>query len=131
MGSFYPTQDSAAAWQATSIAASAVANSGNAETAALSNNSKLGTEVSIAAAYGATATVGLKVYVLREVDTTTYEAVADKPYGFEMPFTVSTTHRRGFWVPHSFGAFKIRVENASGASVTVTVKTRQQTGVTA
>lgn len=131
MGSFYPTQDSAAAWQATSIAASTVTNSGNAETGAISNNSKLGTEISLKCAYGATATVGLKVYLLRETDSSEYEAVADKPYGFEMPFTVSTTHRRGFWVPHSFGAFKIRVENPSGASVTVTVKTRQQTGTTA
>ncbi len=129
MGSFYHDWD--AAWASTSINASAVANAGTATTAAVSNDLKLDTEVSIEAAYGGTATEGIKVYILRDVDGTNYEAVADGPYGFEMPRTASTTHRRTLTVPAAISNFKVHVTNNSGASVTVTVRTRQSIGTTA
>src|SRR3712207_2655634 len=97
MGTYGHDHDGA--WAATSINAASVANGASATTAAISNDGKLGTEVSIEVAYGATASEGVKVYLLRDVDGTNYEAVADGPWGFEMPKTVSTTHRKPFTVP--------------------------------
>ncbi len=123
MSTFYTDWD--ASWAATSINATAIANAGNATTAAISNDLKTATEVSVTAAYGATATQGLKVYILRDVDGTNYEAVADGAWGFEMPKTVSANHRRSFTVPDSVSNFKVHVTNDSGASVTTTVRTRQ------
>lgn len=89
---------------------------------AISLNNKLAAKVGITVAYGGTATQGVKVYVLGLVDGTNYEAEADGPWGFEMPYTVSATHRRQFVVPASLhDSFKILVTNDSGGSVTVDV----------
>lgn len=130
MGSFAQEWD--AAWAATSINASALANAGSLTTAALSNDQKTATEVSVEIAYGGTVNEGVKVYVLRDVDGTNFEAVADLPYGFELPRAASTTFRRSFTVPAGeVSAFKIHLTNNSGASVTATVRTRQAVGVTA
>jgi len=115
-------------WTATSIAASSVTDTSTATTAAISNDGKSGTEVSVTCAYGGTVDQGLKVYILRDADGTNYEAVIDKPWGFEMPSGVSTTYRRAFAVcADRISNFKVHVTNDSGATVTVTVKTRQST----
>jgi len=117
-----------AAYAATSINASAVANAAVATTAAITNDGKIATEISVTVVYGATATAGLIVYLLRDVDGTNYEAVADKPWGFEMERAVSATYRRVFAVSAGeMDNFKVHVTNNSGASVTVTVRTRQGT----
>ena len=112
-------------WLATSIAASAIANAGSATTGEISNDGKSGTEIAIEIAYGSTATEGVKVYILRECNGS-YEAAADNPYGFEMPKTVSTTHRRVITLDGlTFRKFKILITNNSGASVTATVTYNQ------
>jgi hypothetical protein len=115
-------------WTATSIASSTVTNTSTATTAAISNDGKSGSEVSVTIAYGGTVNQGVKVYILRDIDGTNYEAVTDKPWGFEMPSSVSTTYRRAFAVcADRISNFKVHVTNDSGASVTATVKTRQAT----
>jgi len=129
MGQYYYDHD--AAWSATSINSSAIANAADATTAAISNDGKLGTEVSVEIAYGATVNEGAKVYILRDVDATNYEAEVDGPWGFEMPSAVSATRRRAITVPPSISSFKVLVTNDSGASVTATVRTRQVVGGTA
>jgi hypothetical protein len=132
MGSF--GQDWTLTWTTTSINASTLSSGGGeATTAAISNDGKLDTEVSITAAY-ASGTVGANdciVYLLRDVDGTDYEVIADNPWGFAMAKTVSTTHRRTFTVPASVGRFKIMVRNNTGVNADVTVRYRQAEGVTA
>lgn len=102
----------------------AIATGADHTTGAISNDAKLDTEVAIQVAYGATASQGVKVYVLRE-GASDYEAEADNPWGFEMPYSTSTTHRRTFTVPASIGRFKVLLTNDSGASVTADVDYRQ------
>lgn len=100
----------------------AIADASTHTTAAVSNDTKLAREISVACAYGATATEGIKVYILRDIDGTNYEAVVDNPWGFEMPKTVSTTHRRTFTVPGTISKFKVHITNDSGAQVTVDIR---------
>lgn len=103
-------------------------NTSTATTAAISNDNKSETEVSVTIAYGGTADEGVKVYILRDVDGTNYEAVADGPWGFMLPYTISTTHRRSFTVAGDrVSSFKVHVTNDSGATVTATVRYRQAT----
>jgi hypothetical protein len=132
MGTF--GQDWTLDWTTTSINGSSLsASGGQATTAAISNDGKLDTEVSVTAAYGA-GTVGASdciVYLLRDVDGTNYEAIADGPWGFSLAKTASTTHRRTFTVPASVGRFQILVRNNTGVTVTATVRFRQAEGVTA
>ena len=118
-------------WTATSIDATAVANASSATSAAISNDGKLATEVAITIAYGATATTGVVVSILRDVDGTNYEVAADLPWRFSLPFTVSTTHRRTITVPGDIARFKVMVSNDSGASVTADVDYRQAVVTTA
>ena len=81
-----------------------------------------GTELAVEIAYGATADQGVKVHVLRAVDDAAYESAADAPFSFEMPATISTTHRRTFFVDGlRIGQFKLHLTNDSGAQVTATV----------
>lgn len=112
--------------------AASIANNASSDSGAISNDGKLDTEVSVEIAYGATASAGAVVYVLREVGGSggnDYESRDDLPWGFEMPRTVSTTHVRTFTVPASIGRFKIQVfNNAVGASITATVRYRQAAG---
>lgn len=124
MGANYIDHDTN--WSTTTdINSSAIADAGNDTTEELSNDQKVGTEVSVTIAYGATATEGIKVYVLRDVDGTNFEAVADNPWGFEMPYGASTTHRKTFTVPGDISDFKVHLTNDGGASVTATVRYRQ------
>lgn len=117
--------DWAASWTADgTISGSNIADAGDATSDEISNDGDLATEVSIEIAYGATANEGVKVYVLRDVDGTNFEAEADSPWGFEMPYSTSTTHRKTFTVPGSISAFVILLTNDSGAQVTATVRTR-------
>lgn len=87
---------------------------------------KAAAEVSVKAVYAAgTVTQGLKVYILRDQDGTDYEAEADLPWGFEMPYSSGGTYRKTFSVsPADMGGFKILVTNDSGVQVTVTTKIR-------
>lgn len=93
---------------------------------ALSLDAKAAAEVSVKAVYAAgSPTQGLKVYLLRDTDGTTYEGEADLPWGFEMPYSGGGTYRRSFSVdPSRLGGFKILVTNDSGVQVTVTTKVR-------
>ena len=88
---------------------------------------KAACEISIDADYSnhAKATGGLFIYVLRDIDGTSYEVEADLPWGFEMPFTQAGTHRRCFTVDCSqISEFQIHLDwdNSTGSSA-VTVAT--------
>lgn len=118
----------AAAWSNTSINGGSISDASNATTAAISNDEVGGTEVSVRVTYGGTATEGIKVYVLRDLDGTNYETVNDNPWGIELPYAVSGSRSRVFTIPSQLASnFKIHVTNDSGAAVTCTVKTRQFT----
>lgn len=115
-----------AAWTTTTgINAATVTNAGTDVTETLSNDTKLATEVSIEIAYGATATEGVVVSILRDVDATNLEGTGDAPYAFSMPFSTNTTHRRTITISGSTSAFRVHLANDSGASVTATVRYRQ------
>lgn len=115
-------------WSTTTINSSSVSNSSSSTTGAISNDEKTACEVSVTIDYGTTADAGVKVYVLRDADGTNYEAAGDDPWMFEMPFSISTTHRRTFSVsPSHVSSFKVSVQNDSGATVTATVRYKQAT----
>jgi hypothetical protein len=117
------------AWANTSVNASAIANGANLTTsAAISNDNKAATEVGVTVTYGATATQGVVVELLRDVDGTNFEASTDGPFGFSMLFSTSTAYRRTFTVlGENVSAFKVKITNNSGASVTATIQTKQAT----
>lgn len=122
----YPAAGSS--WTATSIAASSIADAGNASTAAIDNDGKTATEVSVKIVYGGTATVGVMVYLLRDTDGTNYEDENSGGFQFEMPKVVSGTRLRVFTVDAMLiSRFKIKLINNSGASVTATVLTQPMT----
>ena len=88
---------------------------------------KAAMEISIDADYSdhAKATGGLFVYVLRDIDGTSYEVEGDNPWGFEMPFTQNATHRRSFAIDTGkISKFKLMLDwdNSTGSSA-VTVAT--------
>jgi hypothetical protein len=117
-------------WTATSIASSTITNTSNSTTSSISNSGKIGTEVSVTIAYGGTATQGVIVNVLRMVDDgPTYESAAnDAPWGFSMPYAISTTFHRTFNVAGDRASkFEVYLSNNSGASVTATVDYKQFT----
>ena len=118
-----------ASWTNSSINGSTITDGSNATTAAIDNDNITGTEISVTVVYDATtADEGVKVYVLRDVDGTNYEAVVDGPWSFMMPYTINTTHRRTFTVlGNNTSKFKVEVTNDSGASVTATVRYKQFT----
>lgn len=116
-----------ASWSATSIANATTANGSSETTASISNDGKLGTEVSVTVQYNATtANQGVDIYILRDVDGTNNEDESDDPYAFRMPYAVGATRRRTIFVPPSVSSFKVRVVNDSGASLQdLDVRTRQ------
>lgn len=116
-------------WTTTSISAATITNGSSSTTAAISNDNKIATEISVTVTYGGTASKGLEVYVLGDVDGTNYEAVADGPWGIEMKKSTSTTYRARFMVSAlDYSSFKVHLVNGTGASVTaVTVRYRQAT----
>lgn len=104
------------------IDAASVSDGSDNISSAVSLDDKLAAKVGVTVAYGATANEGVKVYVLGLVDGTNYEAEGDDPWGFVMPYSASTTHRRVFTIPASVhDSFQILVTNDSGANVTVDV----------
>lgn len=113
------------------VNAQAISDAGSNTSTAVSNDTKLGTEIGVTCAYGATATEGLKVYIAAEIDGTNYETVNDVPMFISLEYAVSATRYKRFWVPGSTGDFKIICTNDSGASVTVDVDYRQHTVATA
>lgn len=117
-----------ASWTATDISATSVDDASSASTSAISNDDKIATEVSLEVTYGTTADEGVKIYILRDVDGTDFENPNDNPWGFQMPYTTSTTHRRTFNVPaERTSKFKVHISNDSGAAVTATIRYKQAT----
>lgn len=96
---------------------------------AISLDGKAAIAISVDADYSnhAKATGGLYVYICRDINGADYEVEADGPWGFEMPFTQSGTHRQTFVLSaDSFGpGFKIYLDwDNSTASSAVTVVTK-------
>ena len=93
---------------------------------------KSGCEISIDVDYSAhalAAGTAFMVYVLRDINGADYEAVADAPWGFAMPFTNGGTNRRAFGVdPKMIGKFKVHcVWGNTTASATATVVAKVRT----
>jgi len=81
--------------------------------AALDLDGKAGCLISIDTDYSdhAKATGGLSVYILQECGTGDYEAEADGPWGFEMPFTQNGTNRKVFFLSAAqYDTFKIHLD---------------------
>lgn len=115
------------AWSAL-VTSQAITDTNSHTSGAVSQEGKLGTEVSVECAYGATVDQGALIYIARQVDgTPTYEALTDNPWGFEMASAVSATRRVVFSVPPDIGDFQVIIQNDTGASITVDVSTRQIT----
>jgi len=100
--------------------------------AVISLDGKAACEVSIDADYSDAAMTGagLKVYLLRDVNGTDYEALLDQPWHFEMPFAQNLTRRRAFKVdPSDMGSFKILLYwwNTTASSVVVATSVRYAT----
>jgi len=121
-----------AGWSSTAVNASSVATAASATTGTISNDGRVGTEVSVECAFGAGTISGDCIaYVLRDVDGTNLEAATDRPYGLAVPVpTASTTRRMVFDVPGWISAFRVHVANASGVTCTLTVRTRQSVAAT-
>lgn len=115
-----------ATWTDTSINSSSITDTNSSTTAAISNDQKVATEVSVDIDYGGTTDEGVFCYVLRDVNGTDFEAVDDRPFGFEMPFSSGNTRRRTFVVAADrVSKFKVQLVNNTGATVTASVKYRQ------
>lgn len=100
---------------------------GNSHTSGVvSLDAKAAVEVSIEADYSAgSPTAGLKVYILRDLDGTNYQTVDDAPWGWEMPYAGGAERRGAVTVRgDEASSFKVLLTNASGVTVTATVRTR-------
>lgn len=93
---------------------------------ALSLDGKVAAELSVKAVYAAgSPTQGLKVHILRDTDGTNYEAEADLPFSFSLPYSGGGTHPRTFSLDAArVSAFKVLLTNDSGVTVTATTKIR-------
>ncbi len=72
----------------------------------------------------AKATGGLFIFIVKESSDGNYEADADLPWGFEMPFTQNATNRKIFYVSGlQYNKFKIfqRWDNSTASSVATTL----------
>lgn len=128
MATFNPNWDTS--WTTTSINADALTPSDTIQTASpISNDGKAVTEISISVTYDSGAVGGITVYVLRDVNGTDYEDPDnDLPWGFAMPYAVSTTCHRLFSIPgNMISKFHIYISNDSGDDATVTVSYKQAT----
>lgn len=112
------------AWSITSIEADTIANGATLTTAAISNDGKLMTEISVDIIYHASSTKGVVVYALRDSDGTD-EAVADTPFSFVMPFAAGATKQKVFSIPPSYSKFKIHLTNDGGQTITADVNFKQ------
>lgn len=103
-----------------------IADAANDDTSYISHDGKWGTEVAVEVVYGNPATEGVKVYVAPNTGAAVAADLADSPWGFEMPYTASTTHHRHFFVDGTaIGSFRVLLTNDSGAAVTATLGTKQ------
>ena len=109
----------------TQESSSTITNGSSYTSGAISNNRKLGTEVAVSIAYGATATEGAKVYILPDVDGTNYAGISDNVRQVEMEYQTSTTLVTHLWVPGHIHDFKVYIGNDTGATVTYTLNYRQ------
>ena len=124
--------DWAAAWTTLDAAITLTQGGTTTDTSAeVSLDLKSACEFSIDADYSdhSKTTAGLRVYVLRDVNGTDFEASADNPWGFEMPWTQNSTNRRTFSIdPGMVGSFKILLDwGNTTASSSVTVATSYRT----
>ncbi len=116
-------------WTTTSINVTSITSSGGAATtAAISNDQKSGTEVSVVIVMG-TGDVGVSVFVLRETGDGSFEDQAtDRPWGLMLPYGEDFTVRRSFTVMADRASkFKIRLVNNDSSAVTATVYYKQAT----
>lgn len=114
-----------ASWTTTSIDGT-MTDGTSQSTAAISNDGKVATEISVDVDYDSTANEGLLCYVLRDINGTDYETANDSPFGFQMPYAISQTRRRTFTVAGDrVSRFKVQLQNNTGGTVTATVKYRQ------
>lgn len=118
-----------AGWSAwttsTLIDGDSIADAGFQTSEEIDNDGKLATEIGVEIAYGATATEGVVVEILRDVGGT-YQFSLDNPYAFEMPFGVNTTYRDSLTIPADIATFKVNLRNDAGAAVTATLYYRQR-----
>lgn len=113
------------AWSSTSIDGT-MADATSQTTAAISNDGKVVTEISVSVTYGGTTDQGAQVYVLRDIDGTNYETSDDKPFGFELPYSTSSTRNRVFTIAADrVSDFKVEVSNDTGDTISTTVLYRQ------
>lgn len=107
---------------------SVTASGGTQTSATYSNTGLAATEFGLIFTYGATTTTGLVVTVERTYDGTNFEAVADGPWQFTMPFAASTTYHRVWTVPATVAQFRVVLSNANGSNVTAaTLRVRTAT----
>lgn len=115
-----------ASW--TSVDSSIVLTQGGTTTdssAALDLDGKAACLISIDTDYSnhAKATGGLFVYIIQETGDGSYEAEADGPWGFEMPFTQNGTNRKVFFLSAAnYDTFKIHLDwdNSTSSAVATT-----------
>lgn len=93
---------------------------------AISLDGKVAAELSVKAVYAAgSPSQGLKAHILRDADGTNYEAEADLPFSFSLPYSSGGTYRRTFSLDAArIGRFKLLLTNDSGVTVTATTKIR-------
>ena len=73
----------------------------------------------------AKATGGLNIFIVNQAGDGSYEADADLPWGFEMPFIQNATNRKVFWISGlQYNLFKLfmRWDNSTASSV-ATIRT--------
>ncbi|OGT57692.1 MAG: hypothetical protein A3E01_02840 [Gammaproteobacteria bacterium RIFCSPHIGHO2_12_FULL_63_22] len=123
------TIEYASAWSAdnaTSIAASSIANTATDTTGEISGDAA-SIEFGFQIVYGGTATQGVKAYLLHHSGTA-YQDVSDNPPAIELPYSVSGTHDFSWTVTGlAAGKYKVHLTNNSGATVTATVNYRTST----
>jgi hypothetical protein len=106
-----------------------IAASANATGDIVSNDTKTGTEIGIRVTYGATITGGgVTAYLLREVASGVFQAIADSPFQWVLPVTASSTINFATLIDSGVGRFTIGLANpATNSSVTPTVTYRPHT----
>jgi hypothetical protein len=132
MGNFYTDWDNT--WTAETTpnldGTGSIAANASVPGTAISNDLKTATEISVTIVFGTVAADAI-LYILRDVDGTNFEAIADRPFGANIPGTASTTVRRAMTVLAAISRFKIAVFNPTGNSaITATVRYRQAVGAT-
>lgn len=107
-----------------------ISSSSSLASAAISNSGQAVTEIGLTYTTASGATLGAKVEIWRTTDGgTTYQADADTPQQFSLPFTANATLHYVFSVPGTISQFKVNLINLDSThSITAaTMKLRQAT----